>query len=278
MTASAADAGLASSYFANERPPPIRIRYFYASQLALDDPLSPVPAPATATAANRTPPIPLSQLDSDAIEKAWIELRSKFKSYEEELVKQEKQRLKDVTPPQSSPALRASRTSRADSFSRDRSGSKRSSRVFEDVRRDAPVSASPGSGRRGTLSSSEGRHIAYLDELDSANTSKTGINVEASFDIGESTQGTTGTPFVRVPKRTRTSNPYKGSKSDASPSTPTSDSRRTSIAQPASAAESVFGATARLTPPSAQIPVGISRLHEVKLPSLQYVTDRILLR
>ena len=267
---SVADAGLSRFVTANEHPPAIRIRYFYASQLALDDPLSPVPAPATATASNRLPPRPLSDIDSDAIDKAWNDLRAKIKSYREGLERKSKPKFKDITP-QTSPKLQPHSTSRTNSISRDRSASKRSSRVLDEVRRDTSGKASPGSNRRSTISSLDGRHVAHADDQELSNSPQTRGLVETSFDIGESNQGTTGTPFVRAPIRSKVSASFRSGIGPIVTESETSDSRRSSIVKPASGAfDSLREASTRLSPPSTSIPVGVARLHQVVLPNLQY--------
>ncbi|KAL9059027.1 MAG: hypothetical protein Q9162_001415 [Coniocarpon cinnabarinum] len=260
---SAADAGLARVYVANERPPSIRVRYFYASQLALDDPLSPVPAPTTATAASRIPPRPLSKQDSEAVEKAWTELRHKLRVYREE---QEKHaRLRDRTA-QPSPATRLRAKSVVGSLSREQSLSKRSSQASDEFRSASLGKTFPAVDKRSSLPVSDGKRISYADDQTYSSSPKSVADVEANFDIGESNQGTTGTPFVRAPRRKKAS--IQGTKRSASPPTPRS--RHPSSARRASSiSEDLQGHDIYAPSPEATVPVGVSRLHEVVLPNFQ---------
>lgn len=69
-----------------EAPPAIPVRYFYTSPVAIDDPLSPLPPPATgASSARRHPPRPFSEYDNEAIEKSWLDLRKKILKHNEEV-------------------------------------------------------------------------------------------------------------------------------------------------------------------------------------------------
>ncbi|KAJ5952598.1 uncharacterized protein N7479_011011 [Penicillium vulpinum] len=62
-------------------PPEIRSQFFYISSLPIDDPLAPLPPPASqATGNERLPPTPFSARDSIALEEAWCDLREARKT------------------------------------------------------------------------------------------------------------------------------------------------------------------------------------------------------
>ncbi|TKA72688.1 hypothetical protein B0A55_06497, partial [Friedmanniomyces simplex] len=67
-----------------EAPPPVEARFFYTSPLPIDDPLSPVPPPASGKVVANQPPKPFSEYDNTALDKAWHELRRKILQYHEE--------------------------------------------------------------------------------------------------------------------------------------------------------------------------------------------------
>ncbi|KAF2667861.1 hypothetical protein BT63DRAFT_426713 [Microthyrium microscopicum] len=61
-------------------PPPIDVRYFYTSLLAIDDPLSPLPPATTVTQPLlRQAPRPFSVFDNSALEKSWLQTREKLR-------------------------------------------------------------------------------------------------------------------------------------------------------------------------------------------------------
>jgi hypothetical protein len=59
-------------------PPEIRSQFFYLSALPIDDPLAPLPPPATGN--ERLPPTPFSAKDNIALEEAWHGLREARKT------------------------------------------------------------------------------------------------------------------------------------------------------------------------------------------------------
>src|SRR5579871_6775353 len=62
-----------------EPPPPIAVRFFYSSPLAIDDPLSPLPPPLTTTTSTpKRPPRPFSSFDNVALESSWLDVRRKL--------------------------------------------------------------------------------------------------------------------------------------------------------------------------------------------------------
>lgn len=62
-------------------PPEIRSQFFYISSLPIDDPLAPLPPPAShGTGNERLPPTPFSARDNIALEEAWHDLREARKT------------------------------------------------------------------------------------------------------------------------------------------------------------------------------------------------------
>ncbi|KAJ5431136.1 hypothetical protein N7445_008868 [Penicillium cf. griseofulvum] len=62
-------------------PPDIRSQFFYISSLPIDDPLAPLPPPASqGTGSERLPPTPFSARDNIALENAWRDLREARKT------------------------------------------------------------------------------------------------------------------------------------------------------------------------------------------------------
>lgn len=72
----------------SSEPPPIKAHFFYCSSLPIDDPLAPVPPPASNVASKppKLPPRPFSVLDSLALESAWLESHKPESSKEGVLV------------------------------------------------------------------------------------------------------------------------------------------------------------------------------------------------
>ena len=63
-----------------DTPPPVNAQFFYQSAFPIDDPLSPVPPPssATASAATKHPIRPFTPYDNAALEEAWQQLGTKI--------------------------------------------------------------------------------------------------------------------------------------------------------------------------------------------------------
>lgn len=225
-------------------PPAVAARFFYASNTPIDDPLSPLPPPATGNVSAKQPSKPFSEADNVAIDQAWNKLRLQIRKYNEE--HGEKSRNDG-----SKAKLRSSSTRR------DKCGS-----------RSGSASATPRSIPTRPKSSSPSRGgVAPADlEMSLETASAAMLEPEAS-----SLPDTTGTPFIRAPSRAKVqalqkeeklARPKISSRQDTyewdDPShlaehTPVSESR-----------DEVEDCT-----PSAKVPVGVSKLHQVELPDLQ---------
>lgn len=256
-------------------PPRINVRYFYASELRIDDPLAPVPPPPTgpSTAAN-LPPLPFSAYDSTSIDNAWNKLRHNIKAYEEKELEKTRKEQSRATTPYSSPQWQIRNDGRWGSAVRDISVGQRLGKSLTEARRDRSARGSYSSPKdeplalsalrahdrtAGVRERSSSAAEEPLDALTGANTS------QGAFDIGETDQGTTGRPFIRAPAR---SNRVSGSWDDNGDSygahTPRSPQSRRG-----SASEGPAATNKPSSRPSIKLPVGVSRLHQVAMPELQ---------
>lgn len=238
----------------HEAPPAAKARFFYTSTLPIDDPLSPLPPPATTgSAPTKLPPRPFSEYDNDALDEAWHELRSKIWKYQEERgEKANTEELKTLGKGKGrKDALIAGRPpSRSDASGRSRN------------KNAAAALASPQDGKRST-SADYRRHVK--SSLDALN----GPALTADIDASD----TTGHPFIRAPSRRNVAQASKERESSLPrPPTTRPDSYnwgdRTgmlgldSFKEPEPEVRQTKG-------PSAKVPVGISRLHNVVMPDLQ---------
>ena len=254
---SAKDAGLSSAVIAKEQqPPPLRVRYFHVSSFDIDDPLCPVPAIATAAKFPR----PFSEHDSHAIDAAWQHLIRKARKNtvilnSKTLSKSRTREVQIATGYQSQDKSR---------LLRDISTSRRNSQNVDELAE--ANSSQRRSPRRSTIAGASEIHSPRDGEEQLSRSYRSGSGVESHFDIGESTQGTTGTPFVRAPPRTRLSAVAAGGDDDLEATDP--DSRRQSRTRSDSLSKmSIKNEDA--DPPSSKVPTGTMRLHEIVLPQLQ---------
>lgn len=252
-------------------PPPIKIRYFYTSPLAIDDPLSPIPPPAPASGSTyKHPPRPFSTFDTAALEKSWLRVRDKTIRLAEN-VKSERQRSREGTVNAGS-ALAALRRPQAldrrpqsftDSPSNSPQVQPRKIPLAEGVREQHRRSGESRSGS-GSVASS----LRILDPAD------------ASFQAADSI-AITGNPFIRAPSRSDPKNIEQNRSRSVSirqsrPTAPAIDSYNWGEDQflPAETlsrnqSRSRDPVSTRPEGPSAKVAVGVSRLHNVVLPDLQ---------
>jgi hypothetical protein len=244
-----------------EAPTEIAVRYFYTSPLAIDDPLSPVPPPATgaAAAAKKQLPRPFSLYDNNAVNTAWLELRKKILQHNEELG-EKKDGPEPGTP--TNPAVARLKRRRAGSAPREEGSPKG---------RDIPLGRSNSSGQysrsaelfsSGRASSSGGSQGATLVQSMKA--------LDPSSASPTSGPTTTGTPFIRAPSRTNVTKAWKPAplEGGSRPTIHEVDSYRwDDEMEPALSSGKDKGPARRPSKPQAgpsvKVPVGLSRLHHV---------------
>lgn len=256
---------------AQEAPPPITIRYFYTSPLAIDDPLSPLPPPASSSSTTyKQPPRPFSEYDNQALDQAWLDLRRKILKLDE--VRGEKGKASGLKRSSSS----SDRTNPRDIGGKGKSSSRETSAIAIKSRNLAgsvPRSPQPwsdsvivqdfagpssfsGQSDRGAQAGSNPSSLG-----DVAKTLKTNEVTDALFE-GEKTT-TTGTPFIRAPSRKN----LAATKLRPGPSHLDSYAWDDEEAHPPRASSKDPRGRERsnseTTRPTARVPVGVSRLHEV---------------
>jgi hypothetical protein len=242
-----------------EAPPETRVRYFYTSPTAIDDPLSPLPPPVTGSVAGKKqPPRPFSVYDNAAINESWLELRKKIFKHHEELG--EKDAGGRDTP--TNPAVARLKRNSGSNASRDGSAQGR----------DIPGTPSPGRGqysrsaelvdrtRPGSSGGSQGPTLSgSLKALDPSQVSP----IEPK---------TTGNPFIRAPSRGNLSRAWNTPPSEGGsrPTVHEFDSYKwDDEMEPALSASKDKGPAKKPSKPkegpSAKVPVGVSRLHQVAM-------------
>jgi hypothetical protein len=265
-------------------PPPLAVRYFYTSPLAIDDPLSPLPPPVTAASLSyKHPPRPFSAYDNAALDKAWIDVRRKRLKLGER-GNNEKRRSRELTVGSGSASAQDTKrgsitnTSAAENKRRSLVGSVGTNSGAPSPRQrpqrmpSNDLLAATAKARGGTVDqkAGEGSVPSSLKMLDT---------VEGSFPPLD-TSTTTGNPFIRAPVRVEVPSAGRSRSTSMRPNTQKFDSynwgddqslkgierelpsRDQSKAPELSRAQQDKG-------PSAKVPVGVSRLHEVVLPDLQ---------
>lgn len=225
-------------------PPAIQARFFYISPLPIDDPLSPVPPPSSASVPDAQHPTPFSEYDNRALDRAWLELRQKLLQYNEDVGEK--------------------------AGPRERSGSRNLSTSAGKRRGSSPRADSSRSRVRpaaSSLSHIEGRpeELGNGDDVvfDGINTPQSATEISAMPD-------TTGTPFIRAPSRKKV--PTLQPKAEERPTRPRFQAHDTYLWDDRS-----HLADSRSPPPkkmendspTTKVAVGISRLHQVEMPQLQ---------
>jgi hypothetical protein len=244
-----------------EAPSEIAVRYFYTSALAIDDPLSPLPPPPTgASAAKKQLPRPFSQYDNDAVNHAWSALRKQILKHNEELG--EKRDGHEPSTP-TNPAFARLKRKRAGSASSAKSAT---------GGRDIPLSRSNSKGMY-----SKSAELFESGRLFSSGGSQGPTAVSGSLkapDLGPMSpsleSATTGTPFIRAPSRSNLSKAWQNApaESNARPAIRELDSYKwDDDMEPALSGSKDKGPAQKPSRPhsgpSAKVPVGISRLHQV---------------
>jgi hypothetical protein len=224
-----------------EAPPAIPVRYFYTSQLAIDDPLSPLPPIATGPATGRKqPPRPFSEYDNEAVNKTWLSLRKKILKHNEELGEKHGSAELQSTP--TKPIVARLQRRRGLSTSGEESSA-------ETTHGNQPslANASPRAILSGSFRASEAGNISPSLE-----------------------PATTGTPFIRAPSRGHVAHIPKSGSVDGRrrPAPHELDSYSwDENTEPALPGRKDKGPEQKLSKPKAgllaKVPVGVARLHHV---------------
>ena len=256
-----------------DRPPPLAVRYFYTSPLAIDDPLSPLPPASSAgSTSSKVPPRPFSAFDNAALDKAWSDVR--------------RQRLKLGERGTNEKRLSKELEAKAQDVRR---GSVTNYSAAEAKRRSVAgsvVSMPPPSPRHrpqrmpsNDLLNSQGRSRAgTLDNRTSEGSKPSSLrNAENAIFSGVDTSTVTGNPFIRAPSKKDIGSSSRSRSTSMRPPTQKLDSYNwdddthapaatATTEQPVKRAEP---AKPKNAGPQEKVPVGVSRLHEVVVPDLQ---------
>jgi hypothetical protein len=255
---------------ASDPPPPVAVRYFYTSPLAIDDPLSPLPPPLSGSSTSyKVPPRPFSVYDNATLDKEWLDIRRK--------------------------TLKAGNE-------RQRARSSASNSIIQDAKRGGVTNTSVAEAKRRSLVGSVGtgnapasprnRPMARMPSNELISMSAKGRSVEskgsddsrpgsfrldpADSSVGIDTSTVTGNPFIRAPSRSNLGSSSRSRSTSLRPGAQKLDSYnwgddeylasdtvpREDVKAPEPVAPKPVG-------PSAKVPVGVSRLHTVAIPELQ---------
>ncbi|OCK83271.1 DDHD domain-containing protein [Lepidopterella palustris CBS 459.81] len=250
---------------ASEEPPAIPVRYFYTSPLAIDDPLSPLPPPLTGSSASRRhPPRPFSVYDNDALNNTWLDLRRKILKHNEDSC--EKRRSMDAAGGSINPAFARVKRKRDGSTSEDSTSGRSKARDIpsrDHLQVEAGLESAEGSLRDESSAAKAGNEAST--SLSTSSRPLEPVDLLSSMEP----VNTTGTPFIRAPSRTNIPNAGRQRLAEGRqrPAPREFDSYKwddeiQSDMPPKKNKES----TRRRNPkpgPSAKVPVGVSRLHNV---------------
>ncbi|KFY38955.1 hypothetical protein V494_04161 [Pseudogymnoascus sp. VKM F-4513 (FW-928)] len=254
-----------SSSKADDSQPPVRTQFFYASALPIDDPLSVVPTPSSDPRAAKHAPRPFSPFDNNALEEAWLAFGPA--------------RLK-TRPRKSSISPKKPLADTANAAN----GQKGSSVVDEGQGRSGVHSQPDDEDHKRPRTAASRESISVL--TDEQTPGDTGSTIPSS--LGASEAGTTGFPFQRAPERTENLRPLATAVSPEPSSPPAAftpleednSNRETEQLGPTAprddtvpedneTADAFRCESKEYAKETASIPVGISRLHLVELPTLQ---------
>jgi hypothetical protein len=246
----------------NVKPPPIDVRYFYASPLFIDDPLSVVPPPTTSTTATtKLAPRPFSQYDSTQLDIAWHELRQKLLKYREERDSEKAATARSVSEQIDRKRSAQYYLQEARTWPREPSQTRS---------QDASMSRSPF----GTSVGKDGIGITMARKsLDEHPTSRAraasraslkapAIDLVSPIDMASSDEargGLTGMPFARAPVRGKAPSSSKRSSMNVENELGANETVLEDVPTPSKLPEE----------PQVRMPVGVSRLHQVVMPKLE---------
>jgi len=235
-----------------EAPPEIDVRYFYTSPLAIDDPLSPIPPPVTGSAAGKKqPPRPFSAYDNDAINESWLTLRKKILKHNEELGEKAPtnpavERLKRKRGTSSASREEGQAQGREILGTRSSSGGRYSRSADAERNRPASSGGCQSATLSGSLKAPDTGHISPLEPP------------------------TTGMPFVRAPSRGNMAKAWTSTHMEGGsrPAMHENDSYKwDDDMEPALSGNKDKGPAKKPSKPkegpTAKVPVGVSRLHQV---------------
>jgi len=229
-----------------EPPPPIEARFFYASPLPIDDPLSPVPPPASGKVSSVQPPKPFSEYDNTALDEAWHELRRKILKYNEE--QGEKSTLNESA--------------------RARAGSGGGARGVRsgDGRRGS--GSQPGAPRKPTARAAASS-LSNVDRPPVLDVTATTPDVPHRAVEVADLPDTTGTPFIRAPSGKRLSGLKRMDDRSTRPKAQTHDTYTwddtSHLVEHSPVPEKP---QPQDESPRSRVAVGVARLHQVEMPEL----------
>ena len=263
-----------------DRPPPVAVRYFYTSPLAIDDPLSPLPPASSAgPTSSKVPPRPFSAFDNAALDKAWTDVRRKRLKLGER-GSNEKRLSKDLEA-KAQDLRRGSitNTSAAEAKRRSIAGSVASSMLPPPSPRHRPQRMPSND----LLNSKARSRAGTLDNKGADGSKPSSLrNSDANAFSGVDTSTVTGNPFIRAPIKKDIGSSSRSRSTSVRPLSQKVDSydwEDAAEASPtvASRDQSAIREAAKAKPlgPMEKVPVGVSRLHEVIVPDLKYVLDSI---
>lgn len=255
-----------SSSKSDDNLPPGRTQFFYASALPIDDPLSVVPTPSSDPRSAKHAPRPFSPYDNNALEEAWLAFGpARLKT---------RQQKSSITP----------KTPLAEVTANVANGNKGSRTIDEGEGRNE------GHTQPDDEDQKDRKAAMKRESYSSLANDKTPGDTESTIpsSLGLSEAGTTGFPFQRAPERPENLRPqatagYPDSSSQPATFTPMEEDNShceieplestapNNDTQPDSneAANASRCEAKEYAKETASIPVGISRLHLVKLPTLQ---------
>ncbi|KAK5132315.1 hypothetical protein LTR08_009223 [Meristemomyces frigidus] len=222
-----------------EPPPPVEARFFYTSPLPIDDPLSPVPPPASVKVTSGQSPKPFSDYDNTALDKAWHELRRKILKYHEE---------------HGEKSTAGDGSARADSSGVGDVGKRRGS----GSRPRTKQATAQGAASRLSQVVGPWEDEVYVPADDGP---RSAAEVAGLPD-------TTGTPFIRAPSAKRPTDLHRVEERPSRPKAQAHDTYTWDDASHLVERGTVPEKREKDESPKAQVAVGVSRLHEVEMPQL----------
>jgi hypothetical protein len=266
--------------YTSDPPPALVVRYFYTSPLAIDDPLSPLPPPLSGSSTSyKVPPRPFSVYDNATLDKEWLDIRRKrIKAGAE---RQRAQSSASSSVIQDTKRGSVTNTSAAEAKRRSLVGSAGAVSIPGSPRHRPQIPPSPRNRPMSRMPSNEllyvnakGRSAEHRGGEDSIPSSLRLDPAESSVGIDTST--VTGNPFIRAPSRTNLGSSSRSRSTSLRPGAQKLDSYnwgddQSLVGDPALRDETrpPEPAISKPASPSAKVPVGVSRLHEVIIPDLQ---------